>query len=169
MSFFNKKNKKDATSPSFGNSKKSLPSIQTTPNKIYRKTSGGLGGGSAGPGGGGTSAVGDLSTLSPSSYAQQFDDLDAVVASATPVKNNRGSSTGKDRAQTMASPSSGGLAKEMQGLKLDAYITKTNAGDGGGKPPSKPLANAGLLDFDNDSDGVFEDDDGMMPSDSNHG
>jgi len=75
---FGKKNRKDPTSPA--NSKKSLTAVQTS-NKSFRKA----GSTSSAPAVGG-SPTGDeslLGNLSPTSYAQQFDALDQVVAAAT--------------------------------------------------------------------------------------
>eukprot|EP00579_Thalassiosira_antarctica_P008450 CAMPEP_0201901478 /NCGR_PEP_ID=MMETSP0902-20130614/54375_1 /ASSEMBLY_ACC=CAM_ASM_000551 /TAXON_ID=420261 /ORGANISM="Thalassiosira antarctica, Strain CCMP982" /LENGTH=333 /DNA_ID=CAMNT_0048435429 /DNA_START=501 /DNA_END=1499 /DNA_ORIENTATION=- len=185
---FGKKNKKDPTSPN-NNKKGSLPSIQTA-NKGYRKSTGGsaMGGSSVMSGGGsamgGSSTAGGesmLSTLSPTSYAQQFDALDQVVAAAAaPVKNNRGSrSTARsecnDEVKNITAPSAiagrgaESLVKEMDGLKLDSFLSIKGDAHHPTSHTATGKQSTNILDFDNDSDGVFEDDDAMLPSDSNHG
>ena len=75
-----------------------------------------------------------LSNLSPTSYAKQFDDLDQVVALASPP--------GRKNKQPVD------LSKQMDGLSLGGGVHESVRPDDD------------LLDFDED-DAVFEDDDSM--------
>ena len=61
------------------------------------------------------------------------------------------------------------LVKEMDGLKLDSFLSKKGDAHHPTSHTATGKPSTNILDFDNDSDGVFEDDDAMLPSDSNHG
>jgi hypothetical protein len=158
------KKKRDPTAPS-----SKQPDVKSTDKKKdFVNSQHSSNSGSAG-GVGGTGGLDDeflLSNLSPTSYARQFEALDHVVAAAssTMVNKNRSGSL----PQSSATGGRGGrgqnfsngnktvirgvhghessLVKEIEGLKLK----KTNSQN----------SNKNVLDFDNDSDGVFEDDDG---------
>lgn len=78
-----------------------------------------------------------LSNLSPTSYARQFDALDNVVAAAT--QQSGGGEVDDEE-----------LAKNMNALSLKMSRGKQQQQGGSNN----------ILDFDADSDGVFEDDSG---------
>ncbi|KAL7489239.1 hypothetical protein ACHAW6_014869 [Cyclotella cf. meneghiniana] len=128
---FGKKKSKEHPSPSAPASRKAQPKAPPPPPPARSKKAGYNGQ----PPPLSTTAGGDsslLSNLSPTSYAKQFDDLDNVVALASPPP----------RSSKNAKPVD--LSKHMDGLSLGVAPP-----DGGGS--------ADVLDFDED-DAVFEDD-----------
>ena len=116
-----------------------------------------------------------------SSYANQFDQLDEVVAasSTTATNHNTNKKLSRGRSDSMKADknnsASASLINQMDGLKLDNYLSKSNNSRGNttntniaGTPGSN---SNNILDFDNDDSdgGVFEDDDDnnnmMLPPD----
>ncbi len=173
------KKKRDPTAPS-----SKQPHGKSTDKKKDFVTSQQSNSGSAG-GVGGTGGLDEslLSDLSPTSYARQFEVLDQVVAAAssTLVNNSRSGSL----PQSSATGGGGGggqnistdnmtvirgvdgressLVKEIEGLKLESL--KDDDADNATtffckKKTNSQYSNKNVLEFDNDSDGVFEDDDG---------
>eukprot|EP00569_Conticribra_weissflogii_P007842 CAMPEP_0171342918 /NCGR_PEP_ID=MMETSP0878-20121228/15707_1 /TAXON_ID=67004 /ORGANISM="Thalassiosira weissflogii, Strain CCMP1336" /LENGTH=1114 /DNA_ID=CAMNT_0011845721 /DNA_START=777 /DNA_END=4121 /DNA_ORIENTATION=- len=109
-----------------------------------------------------------LSNLSPTSYAQQFDALDEIVGKATPKAPGHGSNP-RDKKQGRGDV--GKLTKNMDDLQIGGNQSNSKGGRKSGAKLENILSGHSntLLDSDDEVTDVFEDDDGGMVDESNHG